>query len=121
MYFQNNINVTVAENTARFIDVEYDTSAVAANNMIAAGKVAPDAKHGENGPVARPGALRVKYDVNTTVESNSAGYVGSYSNINSVFTKNDASSVRTHQCSCRLPALTPALSRTTSRRTRRQS
>lgn len=103
MYFNTNLNVTVKQNVAHNIDVEADTSAVVQNNVVDESKIATDAYHGVNNR-DWAGALWVGNSVNVSVESNSAGYVGASDDQNSIFKKNDASSVRALVASTMLAA-----------------
>lgn len=81
------VKTTVLNNSARVFSIGYDNNAVVENNVITADLVSSDAREGD-----WPGALGVWHVDNSTVESNTGGYMGAYVVANSTITRNYASS-----------------------------
>ena len=79
--------VTVKNNNASRIGMSTDTSVVVESNEVD-GNLLDDGAH----PWTTGGKLFVKYSQNDTVDSNRAGFLGVYSDANSVFEKNVGSS-----------------------------
>ena len=78
--------VTVKNNNASNIEMTTDTSVVIESNEV------DGTFFGGGAHPWPPGKLSVMYSKNDTVDSNRAGYLGVYSDANSVFEKNVGSS-----------------------------